>query len=179
MATPGCAAPEASQPPQAVPNSAEAASPAAMPSGWSSPPIPRRLVVVGVSACDVITESELIALDLDPDSVEDHSDIADTSDCRWTGKDGELHASVILSNVRGLEAAYYVRDTFYYFEPTEIAGYPAVRSTSPELSNICDYMVGIGPNRGLEASALGPGGEDNCGIARRLLEITIPKLTAE
>lgn len=176
----GCASPGSGHSSQAVPNSAEVASPAAMPSGWSAPPVPRRLVAVGVSACQVITTSELIELGLDPDSAEDHSDIADTSDCRWNYAGDELSSvAVILSNVRGLEAVYYFRSTFPYFEPTEVASYPAVRTSSPELTNTCSYSVGIGPNRGLGIAVGGPAGRDYCALARRLVEIVIPKLATE
>lgn len=156
-----------------------ATDPAVMPSEWSSPPVPTRLVVIGAPVCELLTRSELLALDLDPDSVEDHSNV-DTADCRWSGKSSDrFKASLTLSNVRGLEAAYYVRDTFTYFEPTEIAGYPAVQTTSPEQWGKCELLLGVGPNRSIGSGAVGNRGRDYCALSRRLLEVAIPKLTAE
>lgn len=175
----GCAETGQVRSSQTAPNPAETASPIAVPSEWSSPPVPTRLVVVGVPVCDVATQSELIAVDLNPDSVDDRS-TADTAHCHWDGKSSDrFSAALMLSNVRGLEAAYFVRETFAYFEPTEIAGYPAVRTTSPEFWGRCEYLVGVGPNRSVGATAGGNRGRDYCALSRRLLEIAIPKLAAE
>lgn len=145
-----------------------------------SPPVSRPLVVAGVSACQAVTDTQLIELGLDPESRSDHSD-AESGDCRWEDHDRRLEAQLVLSDVRGLELMYYWRDTFNYFEPTEIAGYPAVRDTSPDQGTICEYLVGVGPNRGFSVEFENPWTRDGdyCGLARRLGTMVIGNLKSE
>lgn len=146
----------------------------------ASPSIARPLVVAGVSACEAVTDTQLIELGLDPESKSDHSN-AESADCRWHDQDGRLSAQLVLSNVRGLEILYYWRDTFSYFQPTEVAGYPAVRATSPDQGTICEFLVGVGPNRGVGVEFENPGSRDGdyCGLARRLGSMVVGNLQPE
>lgn len=179
----GCAVPDGAQSPTVTQSTTQATTPteAAARQESLSPPVPRPLTVVGVSACDLVPKSGLIDLGLDPVTVEDHSN-ADTANCRWYSNGRRFAASLGLSNIRGLESAYVVREGFDYFEPTEIAGYPAIRTTSPDEWYNCYYMAGIGPNRSVGVSIKdlrGDQGTDYCALARNLTTTAIANLAAE
>lgn len=188
----GCAAPDAVQPPTSTTQSptvtqsppTQAASPTEVGAEAESlsPPVSRPLTVVGVSACHLLPTSQLTAFGLDPTSAEDHSN-AETADCRWFSEGRRFVAALMLSNVRGLESAYFVRESLGYFEPTEISGYPAIRTSSPDESLTCNHMVGIGPNRSVSATATatrrGDDNIDTCALSRNILTAAIANLSAE
>lgn len=148
----------------------------------TSPPVFRPLVVTGVAACEAVTDSQLSELGVSPDSAEDRSN-SETADCRWRSNDRRLSAHLVLTNIRGLELVYYWRDTsFNYFEPTEVAGYPAVRDTSPGQLGTCEYLIGVGPSRGVSVNFDGPVTkpvDEYCGLAQRLAAIVIANLQPE
>lgn len=146
-----------------------------------APPVSRPLVVSGLSACETVTKAQLVDLGLDPSSAEDSSN-TDTASCDWFGNGRLFLATLAMSNVRGLESAYYVRDSFHYFEETDISGYPAVRTSPPDDWYRCDYMVGVGPDRSVEVLVQhlrGEQGTDHCALARGLLTKTVGNLSAE
>lgn len=186
LATAGCAESIQAQPPQAAPSSMDTAGVSGTTNPFAvenptSPPVSRPLVVVGVSACEVITNSQLIDLGFSPGAGEDHSN-SDSADCRWYSDDRRVVAQLVLSNVRGLELAYYWRDTFNYFEPAELAGYPAVRDTSPAQQGTCEYLIGVGPNRGVGVTFDGPAARpvaEYCALAQRLGTMVIGNLQPE
>lgn len=184
LGTSGCSVPDGAQSPTVTQSSATpTANPtevAAQPESLS-PSVSRPLTVVGVSACDLVPKQQLIDLGLDPTTVEDHSN-ADTADCRWYSNGKRFAGRLGLSNVRGLESAYLFRETFQYFEPTEISGYPAIRTTSPDRWYTCYYMTGIGPDRSVGVgfeNVWGEQGTDYCALARSLATAAIAELSAE
>lgn len=147
----------------------------------ASPPVSKPLVVTGIPACEAITNSQLVDLGFSPGSGEDHSN-SDSADCRWYSGDRRLVAQLVLSDVVGLEHAYAWRDTFNYFEPTELAGYPAVRDTSPAQEGTCEYLIGVGPNRGVGVTFDGPAtrpASEYCALAQRLGTMVIGNLQPE
>jgi hypothetical protein len=139
----GNVAPMSSQP-----TSARAASPGGdTGSTGSAPRVNRPLnpAPLLIDACAALSPSQLSSLGLEagkPRTIETGKT------CSWRYKDGTsntVNISPIEPNKNGLSDIYDQRDQKAYFEPTQIADYPAVYAdiTDDRFRGVCALQVGV------------------------------------
>lgn len=72
--------------------------------------------------------------------------------CKWTPDDrafGTSFSATFLTESKGLDGFYENRDDFAVFEPTEVAGYPAVNGDAVDIkSGSCSTAVGVAKGEG-------------------------------
>jgi hypothetical protein len=156
-------------PVRTVPSSPSAEVPAA-------PAVDRPLDLYGIAGCAVLSPEKLQALDLLPRSAADESN-GNASACSWTSTGESFNATVALSGARDLRLFYRMRETFNFFEPESVGGYPAVR-VSDANSGSCLILVGNADDQSFSAQVGGLGGpqQDWCEVARRVAGAVLTSL---
>jgi hypothetical protein len=134
----------------------------------------------GIPTCDLLTRSQLLELKLLPDTAKPAGS-GDVRTCGWTSSADAANPGGIQvrtdSSIPVLDGIYIIRDTFAVFEPTEIAGHPAVRGDGSTLTGctiytaISDYQ-GVSTNTNLAGRKLA----DPCAGARRMAEMILSNL---
>ncbi|MGH3467962.1 MAG: DUF3558 domain-containing protein [Thermocrispum sp.] len=79
-----------------------------------------------------------------PETERDTTKIAGDG-CHWKGDDGTVSVSMASETSLGLEGPYGVKETYKYFEPAEIAGYPALLADTYDgrSNGQCGLSVGL------------------------------------
>lgn len=100
--------------------------------------------------CDMLTSAQLSARGVTR-AGEEKAAPAGRS-CDWTPDDrafGTSFSATFLTGSNGLEGFYENRDDFAVFEPTTVAGYPAVNGDAVDIkSGSCSTAVGIAKGEG-------------------------------
>lgn len=76
-----------------------------------------------------------------------------------------------------LDGIYLVRDDYAVFEPTEVAGHPAVQADLTTESG-CTLYIAIADHQGVATSGnlAGRSVPDPCGLSRRMAELILSNL---
>jgi hypothetical protein len=140
------------------------------------PTVDRPLNLHGIAACAVLSPEKLRAMDLVPATAVNESN-ANASGCSWASDDDSFNATVALSEIRDLRLFYRMRDTFNFFEPEVVDGYPAVRVSDVD-SGSCLILVGNANDQSFSVQAGGLGGlqRDWCALARRVASAVLTSL---
>lgn len=130
-----------------------------------------------VAPCDtLLTASELAAMDIRTDG-RPRSYLGATA-CSWTS-DLDDRLSISVDAQRDLLVDSY-RTRTPIFEPTTVAGFPAVRQRTSRNANTCTVTAGVGPQQALEADWTGhrppSADEDPCARAEEAIALVIRKL---
>lgn len=104
--------------------------------------------------------------------------------CSWKRSEESLDSvdlSFIVENANGLGALYANKQSHEYFEPTEIADYPAVYASRVDSrdSGFCDLWVGVNERDVMHFMAVLASeetAEASCGLAADVAEATISTL---
>ncbi|WP_158846361.1 DUF3558 domain-containing protein [Saccharothrix deserti] len=100
--------------------------------------------------CDMLTSAQLSARGVTKAGEERAAPTG--RGCDWTPDDrafGTSFGATFLTESKGLDGFYQNRDDFAVFEPTEVAGYPAVNSDLIDIkSGSCSTAVGVAKGEG-------------------------------
>lgn len=112
---------------------------------------PLSLKVFTGKPCEVFGVDQLDSLGMTGPGVPDPEQ--STGRCRWT--DGGAKATTIgislFGEAQGLARVYAAKGAFGYFQPTEVAAYPAVdRDTGKGTTGTCSTVVGIAEQSAFE-----------------------------
>jgi hypothetical protein len=93
----------------------------------------------------------------------------------------QIDISPVLANKNGLSDVYDTKANDEYFEPTEVAGYPAVYAAALDgrKSGKCGLFVGVTDQLAVNILVQydhGPGASDPCPVARKVGEAMIETL---
>lgn len=174
----GCAAP----PPPA-------AESAAGPVTYAFPPgeVPEQIRVRhpkdarGIPYCELLTREQLVGLGLRPDTMRPEPVRPNVGGCDWEPVDDPDNLAGITVRVDArnpaLRGVYIMRSGEHLFEPTEVAGHPAVAIRDNPRSG-CVLEVGIADDQLLSAGANVTGRPipDDCERARRIAEAVLANL---
>ncbi|MDL5159283.1 DUF3558 domain-containing protein [Actinomycetospora termitidis] len=166
----GCAGPVA-PPPFAPPISER----------YGAPAVERPLDVTAIfaDACSQLTNAELEQLTISSEGK--HRSFLGDSQCRWTSRNDDILAMSIYRDRDLLVDAYRSR-LLPVFQPTTVAGYPAVREATSPQNNNCVVTVGLGPEQALRSDWTGlgafrPGDPDPCERAESAAAFVVRKLS--
>ena len=104
--------------------------------------------------------------------------------CRWRGSEESLDSvdlTAFVGTTDGLKGVYASKDRSAYFEPTEVAGYPAVYSSVGDgrAMGMCGLWVGVSDQAVLHIMTnlvSAESAEASCGLAADVAEATISTL---
>ncbi|MEY7972421.1 DUF3558 domain-containing protein [Saccharomonospora xinjiangensis] len=104
--------------------------------------------------------------------------------CRWKRTEESLDSvdfTVVAENTDGLASVYAAKDGSAYFEPTEVAGYPAVYTglSDSRDSGTCDLWVGVSDQQVVYIMTnlvSAESAEASCGLAADVAEAAITTL---
>lgn len=141
----------------------------------------------GIAACDLITDAQLVELELRPETAEETSIPGSTRSCTWSSAvDVANPAGLELNDdttIPALDGLHLVRDVFFTYEPLEVAGHPAVRTDYNDFGD-CTIATAIADYQGVTTEGNGDGSNtaDPCGRSIRMAEAilsNLPPLTEE
>jgi hypothetical protein len=177
-----CAVPVSGEPRAVGPDLASLSS-APESSGDASPrlasPVREPLDARGIKACDLLTSSQLLELGLKPETAK--SRLTNVTDmCAWASTEPGNVASVELGvhpAIPALDGIYLNRDAVAVFEPTEVAGHPAVH-TADTVGGACTIYTAIADYQvvGVTADEAGRPRADPCAPSRRMTELILSNL---
>jgi hypothetical protein len=105
--------------------------PSSKPSPRLAPAVGAPLDARGISACDLLTPTQLAELGLDPSSARSGT-AGSAQTCGWTRNNDVSNPAGLQINtdpaIPSLDGLYLVRDTFAVFKPIEIFGHPALHA---------------------------------------------------
>lgn len=143
-----------------------------------APPMPKD--ARGLLACEVLRPDELVSLGLDPQTA-DRIGSGKSQGCLWKRLDG-MRGLGGLSIFTDLPAPamlgeYDSADLAAVFEPTEVAGHPAVRSDLV-AGQPCRLVVAVARYQSLVVSGALPDAADGlpCSSATRMAELVLSNL---
>ncbi|GAA3226603.1 hypothetical protein GCM10017691_16260 [Pseudonocardia petroleophila] len=145
-----------------------------------APSVPEPKDARGIPPCDLLTDDQLRQLDLLPDSATGAGD-AVVQTCAWTSATDATNPVGLEINtdstLAALDIIYNTRDVVERFEPTEVAGHPAVRADY-FADNSCTLAIGIADHQGIGIQANGANRPlpDPCDIPRRMGEFILSNL---
>ena len=100
--------------------------------------------------------------------------------CTWhADPGGSIGVGFLTGNKNGLSDTYRGRESFEYFEPTTVDGYPAAYANDPDLraEGDCTIMVGISDSLAFRASEQGKlDAEGSCERARQVAAAALATL---
>ncbi|WP_298800659.1 DUF3558 domain-containing protein [Pseudonocardia sp. 73-21] len=177
-----CAAPV-----RGTPASVPALSPPGVPVSGDKPP-PRYTPAVrspldarGIPPCDLLTERQLIELNLLPATAKPGGTEGAAQTCTWTSSVDPANPGGLQvrteSPIPVLDGLFIVRDSLAVFEPTEVSGHPAYRADGTTLTG-CRIYTAIADYQGV-ATGTNPAGRklaDPCAGARRMAEMILSNL---
>lgn len=134
--------------------------------------------------CKILTKSQATELGY-ANLIEREKDASDGPACRWRDSDTNEVAIVVLSDQPdGLTGVYRNRDSFDYFEPTEVAGYPGLFAgvVDDRADGGCAMDVGVTDQQVITLSAsMLPGtaaAERPCEILKRAGKMAVKTMSA-
>jgi hypothetical protein len=148
-----------------------------------APPVPEPRDARGISPCELLTPGQLEELDVDPTTR--ITDLPGAGPrCQWRTRDGT--GVLTVSNgadlpaggfVGGLEGLYLLRETYRFFEPGEIDGFPVVRADSGIGDATCTINIGVADDQ-LLVVAVGRAFTDEppCDTARQVASMVLSNL---
>lgn len=140
---------------------------------------PRDVRPFGESPCEVFTVQQLTGFGLDQPGEQRTITAGDNEECTWvdSGSNGELRV-ITFPDSNILELEYGNRQGYPIFEPTEIAGLPAVVRQNSAGSFRCVVVVGLAEAQGINVSFsdITEPIEDPCGAARMAAEVAVGNL---
>jgi hypothetical protein len=145
-----------------------------------APAVREPLDARGVAPCGLLTPAQLIELGLDPRSARPGTAGA-AETCGWTrptdpGNPAGLQISTN-PTIPSLDGIYIIRDTFDVFEPTQIAGHPAVHADGT-AGSVCTIYTAIADYQAVstDGNLAGRPLADPCGPSRRMAEMILSNL---
>ncbi|MEJ2888800.1 DUF3558 domain-containing protein [Actinomycetospora aeridis] len=158
-------------------------SPPAAPDPRAGAPVPpggRDVTVVASDPCraldDAVSESGFSS------PGEQRTVASGDRSCRWTAPDDSQFASAIIFSGRDVLADAYRLRRFAIFEPSAVAGFPAVREQASAESASCTITVGIQEDQGFivtlddQAAASGGLSSQPCARAQEVAERIVAAL---
>ena len=145
-----------------------------------APPVPHPKDACGIPACELLTPEQLTQLGVSPATATEESSSGLTT-CSWESPDKHLDLSVTPDANRpqagGLNDTYLKRSDFEVFEPTEVAGHPAVRADYADVGD-CPLYVGVADTQAMIVAVDGFMAEstDTCPIAREATAMILSNL---
>lgn len=131
-----------------------------------------------IQACDLLTDDQVQQLDLVSESAEQRDQGPGLQTCVWLSAIYPANSVSIQKSTEGavpvLDGLYLTRESAFYYEEREIAGYPAVRG---ELSDTgtCTIAVAISDYQGVGFKADQPE-SDPCTTSTRMAELVLSNL---
>ncbi|PXY31630.1 DUF3558 domain-containing protein [Prauserella muralis] len=166
-----------------APTSAAGGSPATS-AGGQAPDVadPLDAAPLASSPCEALSAADLATLGF-AEGEQRPSGESGTA-CVWheeQERGNRVDLSVVTENANGLDAVYEQRSSNAYFEPAEIAGYPAVYTATLDERDDggCGLWVGLNDSDTLFVLTnydYGPGVSDPCSVADRVAEAAITNL---
>lgn len=158
-------------------------SPSSSPQG-GAPTVSNPLDAASLSAdpCAALSAKQLAELGLAEGETRPNEQFEGEA-CRWQATEESLDSVDVtaLDNTDGLGGVYATKDQNDYFEPTEVAGYPAVYSGLIDArdSGTCNLWVGVNDQTVLHILtnlASADSADASCGFAADVAESTISTL---
>ncbi|TLW93334.1 DUF3558 domain-containing protein [Saccharomonospora piscinae] len=153
--------------------------------GGEAPSVPNPLDSASLTGdpCAALTEEQRSELGLAAGSVRESAETAGDA-CRWERTEDSLDLAdlaLVTENANGLSDIYGFEDRNDYFEPTEVAGYPAVYTglIDNRDSGMCDLWVGVNDSEVLYILtnlASADTAEASCGLAADVADAAISTL---
>jgi hypothetical protein len=137
--------------------------------------------------CTVLSQSQLVTFDISPPGIPTTTGaVAEYAGpfCSWhaaTELASTIGVGFITGNKNGLSDTYRGRDTFDYFIPTTVDGYPAVFVDGPDQrdSGTCNITVGISDQLAFRASEQGRlDAQGSCDRAKQVAAAALATLRA-
>lgn len=134
----------------------------------------------GVPPCEVLTDLQLRELDLLPESARELADPV-TKRCGWSSAIDDTNPAGLEinsdTNLAVLDLMENLRDNFARYEPTEVAGHPAIRADDV-ADNSCALVIAIADHQGvsIEYNLANRPLPDPCDIPRRMGEFILSNL---
>ena len=142
--------------------------------------VPDPKTAAGIPPCELLTRRQLVDLGLDPDTA-DAETRGSADSCAWHYADRSSVAFVTMTVEPGsmnLAGLYATRETFAVFEPTTVAGHPAVRADDTG-AGVCTLYVAVSDDQLVSADG-NPLGRldlpDPCAPSRRIAEFVLSNL---
>lgn len=161
-------------------------STASVPPSSAAKPPPRFAPLVrepkdarGIAPCDLLTVAQQVELGFRPETAEPGV-AGPAQTCGWrTDRPGQPAAVQINTDptIPALDIVYGIRDVYAIFEPSEIAGHPAVRADYNNDEG-CVIYTAIADYQGMATGTdIGVGGQaDPCAGSRRMAELILSNL---
>lgn len=135
----------------------------------------------GIEVCDLLSDPQLVQVGLVPGTDRRVPAPPEAAGCGWRYTTDRANTAIIAVRADSpnppLPGLYYIRDTYGLFEPTEVAGHPAVR-TARTVADGCNFDIAVADDQMLSVSANGARrpNQDACGLARRMAELILARL---
>ncbi|WP_198042895.1 MULTISPECIES: DUF3558 domain-containing protein [Actinoalloteichus] len=118
-----------------------------------APGVPSPKNIDGLAPCDFLTSDQAADLDL-PAAGQEGATLAGSPECRWGDVNVGLTVAIYVeTHDLNLSGIYSQEDSFAVFEPTEIAGHPAVMTSRVESNFGCDTYFGVNDDQLIVVSA--------------------------
>ncbi|MBW0132893.1 DUF3558 domain-containing protein [Pseudonocardia abyssalis] len=133
-----------------------------------------------IPPCDVLTDEQLRDLDLLPGTAQELKDPV-TERCGWSSATDDTNPVGLEinsdTNLAVLDVVENLRGNFERYEPTEVAGHPAIR-TDAVADNSCTLVIAIADHQGVSIGSNGANRPlpDPCDIPRRMGEFILSNL---
>ena len=160
--------------------------PPPVPVAYGAPPVtsPLNASAYLTQPCSILTGEQLTSLGFPPQGKPDtHSGPADIAGpaCTWQNEQRTTQAAFITANKNGLSDIYrgHQQGDFQFWQPTTIAGYPAVFNDPTDLRSVgaCGLNVGISDTLTILVAVEGSD-TDPCAPARQAAAMVIDTLKA-
>jgi hypothetical protein len=154
--------------------------PSSKPSPRLAPAVGAPLDARGISACDLLTPTQLAELGLDPSSARSGT-AGSAQTCGWTRNNDVSNPAGLQINtdpaIPSLDGLYLVRDTFAVFKPIEIFGHPALHADDV-AGPVCTIYTAIADYQAVstDGNLAGRPLADPCGPSRRMAEMILSNL---
>lgn len=131
----------------------------------------------GVQPCAVVTDAQLVELGLIPGSAQP----VDETRCGWSSVTDDTNPVGLDlnsdTNLAVLDVLENLRDNFGRYEPTEVAGHPAIRADDV-ADNSCTIVIAVADHQGVSIGANGANRPlpDPCEVPRRMGEFILSNL---
>lgn len=134
----------------------------------------------GVRPCEVLTDDQLLELELVPGSARELPDPV-TGRCGWSSAVDDTNPVGMEINsdttLAILDLMHNLRNNFERYEPTEVAGHPAIRADDL-ADNSCALVIAIADHQGvsIEYNLANRPLPDPCEVPRRMGEFILSNL---
>jgi hypothetical protein len=180
----GCAAPPGGSPasvvPSAVPTSGPSVTATAELVPDRTPPIAEPKDVRAVPACELLTDDQLRAFALLPDTAEPTRRSAFTRGCVWSAEAAGDPVGVEVADAleqAALDALYVLGEDDAVFEEITVGGHPGLRSDFQD-DGACTFYIAVAEYQAfsVEANAGRRDLPDPCDLPRRMVEAILSNL---